>query len=187
MRNKLTIITLSLSALAFGACANYGETPAAKGVFSLDVRMGEPVSRAVMSQEELLSSAKVSIYKGDFSGKVREYEYSQMPQAIYLPADDYRVDVIAGEAVKENPAAASWEQKSYKGSSAVTVKAGTSSSMTVTAKVSNVISKVAFDQTVADAFQSGYTCEVSLADTDGRLVYDASNSGSDGFFIPSGF
>ena len=51
MRNKLTIITLSLSALAFGACANYGETPAAKGVFSLDVRMGEPVSRAVMSQE----------------------------------------------------------------------------------------------------------------------------------------
>ena len=84
MRNKLTIITLSLSALAFGACANYGETPAAKGVFSLDVRMGEPVSRAVMSQEELLSSAKVSIYKGDFSGKVREYEYSQMPQAIYL-------------------------------------------------------------------------------------------------------
>ena len=70
MRNKLTIITLSLSALAFGACANYDETPAAKGVFSLDVRMGEPVSRAVMSQEELLSSAKVSIYKGDFSGKV---------------------------------------------------------------------------------------------------------------------
>lgn len=187
MRNKLTIITLSLSALAFGACANYGETPAAKGVFSLDVRMGEPVSRAVMSQEELLSSAKVSIYKGDFSGKVREYEYSQMPQAIYLPADDYRVDVIAGEAVKENPAAASWEQKSYKGSSDVTVKAGTSSGVTVTAKVSNVISKVAFDQTVADAFQSGYTCEVSLADTDGRLVYDASNSGSDGFFIPSGF
>lgn len=187
MRNKLTIITLSLSALAFGACANYGETPAAKGVFSLDVRMGEPVSRAVMSQEELLSSAKVSIYKGDFSGKVREYEYSQMPQAIYLPADDYRVDVIAGEAVKENPAAASWEQKSYKGSSDVTVKAGTSSSVTVTAKVSNVISKVAFDQTVADAFQSGYTCEVSLADTDGRLVYDASNSGSDGFFILSGF
>lgn len=187
MRNKLTIITLSLSALAFGACANYGETPAAKGVFSLDVRMGEPVSRAVMSQEELLSSAKVSIYKGDFSGKVREYEYSQMPQAIYLPADDYRVDVIAGEAVKENPAAASWEQKSYKGSSDVTVKAGTSSSVTVTAKVSNVISKVAFDQTVADAFQSGYTCEVSLADTDGRLVYDASNSDSDGFFIPSGF
>ena len=44
MRNKLTIITLSLSALAFGACANYGETPAAKGVFSLDVRMGSPVS-----------------------------------------------------------------------------------------------------------------------------------------------
>ncbi len=178
---------MALSAVVSGACANYDETPAAKGAFSLDVRMGEPSTKAAMSQEELLSSAKVSIYKGDFSGKVREYEYSRMPQAIYLPADDYRVDVIAGEIAKESPVAASWEQKSYKGSSDVTVTAGASSSVTVTAKVCNVISKVTFDQTVADAFQSGYTCAVSLAGPDDRLVYDASNSGTDGFFIASGF
>ena len=178
---------MALSAIVYGACANYDETPAAKGAFSLDVRMGEPSTKAAMSQEELLSSAKVSIYKGDFSGKVREYEYSRMPQAIYLPADDYRVDVIAGEIAKESPAAASWEQKSYRGSSDVTVTAGTSGSVTVIAKVCNVISKVTFDQTVADAFQSGYTCTVSLAGPDDRLVYDASNSGSDGFFIASGF
>lgn len=30
MKNKLTIIALALSAVAFGACANYDETPAAK-------------------------------------------------------------------------------------------------------------------------------------------------------------
>lgn len=126
MKNKLTIIALALSAVAFGACANYDETPAAKGAFSLDVRMGESATKAAMSQDELLSSAKVSIYKADFTGKVREYVYSQMPQTIYLPADDYRVDVVAGEIAKENPAAASWEQKSYKGSSNVTVKAGDS-------------------------------------------------------------
>ena len=84
MKNKLTIIALALSAVAFGACANYDETPAAKGAFSLDVRMGESATKAAMSQDELLSSAKVSIYKADFTGKVREYVYSQMPQTIYL-------------------------------------------------------------------------------------------------------
>ncbi len=77
--------------------------------------------------------------------------------------------------------------KRCKGSSDVTVKAGTSSSVTVTAKVSNVHLQGCFRPNCRGCFQSGYTCEVSLADTDGRLVYDASNSGSDGFFIPSGF
>lgn len=189
MRNKLTIITLALSAIALGACARYDETPSAKGAFSLDVRMGEPDTRAAMSQSELLSSAKVSIYKGDHSGKVREYVYSQMPQNIYLPADDYRVDVVAGEMTKESPAAASWEQKSYKGSSDFTVKAGVTSSVTVTAKVCNVISNVTFDQSVKDAFGSGYTCEVSLGEpsASAKLVYGAGESGKDGFFIASGF
>ncbi len=187
MKNQLSIITLALSAVALGACAGYDGTPAGKGAFSLDVRMSEPATKAAMSQDELLSSAKVSIYKGDFSGKVREYVYSQMPEAIYLPADEYRVDVVAGELAKDSPSAASWEQKSYKGSSAVTVTAGTSSSVTVVAKVCNVVSNVTFDQTVAEAFADGYTCTVSLGESGGQLVYDASKSGADGFFIASGF
>ena len=188
MKNKLTIIILALSAVAFGACANYDETPAAKGAFSLDVRMGESATKAAMSQDELLSSAKVSIYKADFTGKVREYVYSQMPQTIYLPADDYRVDVVAGEIAKENPAAASWEQKSYKGSSNVTVKAGDSGNVTVTAKVCNVISNVTFDPSVTEAFEDGYSCTVGLdGETSAKLVYDAAEGGKDGFFITSGF
>lgn len=188
MRNKFTIITLALSAAIAGACANYDETPAGKGAFSLDVRMGESATKAAMSQSELLSSAKVSIYKGDFSGKVREYVYSQMPESIYLPADEYRVDVVAGEITKANPVSASWNQKSYKGSSAVTVKAGTSSAVTVTAKVSNVISNVSFDQTVATAFEDGYSCTMGLSgDASAKLTYSAAESGKDGFFIASGF
>ena len=82
MGNKLTIITLAVLTAALGACARYDVTTAGKGAFSLDVKMGEPATKAAMSQEDLLSSAKVSIYKGDFSGKVREYAYSQMPEAI---------------------------------------------------------------------------------------------------------
>lgn len=187
MENKLTIIILALAAIALGACSRYDEATADKGAFSLDVKMGEPATKAAMSQEDLLSSAKVSIYKGDFSGKVREYVYSQMPDAIYLPADDYRVDVIAGENTKANPALASWDQKSYKGSSDVTVAAGASSKVTVTAKVCNVISRITFDQTVADAFEDGYSCSVSLGESGGQLVYNASKSGEDGFFLVSGF
>ena len=185
MRNKLTIIALSLSAAVAASCSDYSETVADKGAFNLEVRMDGPATKAAMSQEELLSSAKVSVYKGDFSGKVREYVYSQMPQSIYLPADAYRVDVVAGEIAKESPSAASWEQKSYKGFSNVTVKAGETNSVTVTAKVCNVISNVTFDQTVSDAFEDGFSCSVNLESA--GLVYKVSDSGRDGFFISSGF
>ena len=189
MRNKLTIIILALAAAALGACANYDETPAAKGSFSLDVRMGESATKVAMSQDELLSSAKVSIYKGDFSGKVREYVYSQIPASIMLPADDYRVDVAAGELVKSDPAVASWDQKSYKGSSDVKITAGASTAVTITAKVCNVVSNITFDQTVADSFADGYTCSVGLdaENSSDRLVYSAADNGKDGFFIVSGF
>lgn len=187
MRNKLTIIALAFVATVSGACSRYDETPSDKGAFSIDVRMGETVTKAAMSAEELLSSAKVSVYKGDFSGKVREYVYSQMPRSIYLPADDYRVDVVAGEIAKESPSVASWEQKSYKGSSDVTVKAGVTGNVTVTARVCNVISNVTFDQSVSEAFEDGFSCSVSLVDASGSLVYSASDSGKDGFFIASGF
>ena len=187
MRNKLTIIALALSVAALAGCADYSETVAGKGEFSLEVRMDGPATKAAMSQEELLSSAKVSVYKGDFSGKVREYVYSQMPQAIYLPADDYRVDVVAGEIAKENPVVASWDQKSYKGSSNVTVKAGATNSVTVTAKVCNVISNVTFDKTVSEAFEDGFSCSVNLEDASAGLVYAVSDSGKDGFFLASGF
>ena len=187
MRNKLTIITLALAAAVSGACSRYDETPSDKGAFSINVRMGETATKAAMSGDELLSSAKISIYKGDFSGKVREYVYSQMPQSIYLPADDYRVDVVAGEMAKENPSTASWEQKSYKGSSNVKIEAGVTGSVTVTATVCNVISNVTFDQTVSEAFEDGFSCSVSLGDDFGSLVYKVADSGKDGFFIASGF
>ncbi len=159
---------------------------AGEGVFSLAVSVENPATKAVMSSEELLSSAVVKIYKADFSGKVREYVYSAMPEQIYLPSDEYRVDVVAGEAVKASPAAASWEQKSYSGSESFRIAAGAASSVKVTAKVSNVISRVSFDASIAEFFADGYSCTVSLDDAS-SLVYTADKSGADGYFIASGF
>ena len=193
MNMKRNIPIILASAIAFAtlaSCASDRTSPlSGEGSFSLKVKVDQAETKAAMGQDELLSTAKVSIYKGDFSGKVREYVYSQIPASIMLPADDYRVDVVAGELVKATPAVASWEQKSYKGSSDVTITAGASSDVTVMAKVCNVVSNITFDQTVSDMFEEGFTCSVGLSadGADGQLVYDAANKGKDGFFIVSGF
>ena len=188
MKIALRIIAAALPIVFGAACTKDYSAPAGKLAVSLQME-SDVATRAAMGSGELLSTAKVSIYKGDFSGKVRDYVYSELPSAIYLPADDYRIDVVAGEAAKEQGAAASWEQKSYKGSSDIKISAGSVSSVTVTAKVSNIISNLTFDPTVADAFESGYTCTVSLSADDASqgLSYTASKSGADGYFLSDGF
>ena len=181
---KKNIVYIFGAMLLAAACT---KTPQGDGTFSLSVSVGEPATRAAMSQEELLSSAVVKIYKADFSGKVREYKYSEMPQALYLPADDYRVDVTAGLITGQTPQAASWEQKSYSGSKEFKIVAGQTSATEVVAKVCNVVSNVNFDASVPEKFQAGYSCTVSVGDGGENLVYTAEKSGADGFFIASGF
>ena len=186
MKIVLRIIAAALPAVFGAACTKDYSAPSGKLSVSLKME-GEVATRAAMSSSELLSTAKVSIYKGDFSGKVRDYVYSELPSTIYLPADDYRIDVVAGEAAKEQSSPASWEQKSYKGSSDIKISAGTVGSVTVTAKVSNIISNLTFDPTVASAFESGYTCTVSLERGGEGLEYTAAKSGTDGYFVSDGF
>ncbi len=182
MKKRLSYI---LSALpVFFACTSQELANEGSGTVSFSI--GVETTKAEMSQEDLLSTAVIKIYKADFSGKVREYVYSQMPSQIYLPSDEYRVDVQAGEVVKASAVQASWEQKSYSGSQTFKITAGSKSDVKVVAKVCNVISKVTFDATVDEFFTEGYTCKVSLND-DASLIYDASKSGADGFFIASGF
>lgn len=156
------------------------------GILNMDMNI-DPVTRAVENEDQLRSNAVVNIYKGDFSGLVRTYKYSAMPSTCYLRAIDcgYRVDVIAGEAVAESPAAASWTSKSYKGSEPFTITAGQTTDVQVKATVSNAVTEISFDQTVADNFKAGYTLSIGLDDEDAAtsLVYDASKSGAEGYFI----
>ena len=181
---KKNLLYIFAAAAVIASCSKVQE---GDGTLSLSVRVGEPATRAEMSREELLSSAVVKIYKADFSGKVREYKYSGMPESLLLPADDYRVDVTAGELSSATPQAASWDQKSYSGSKEFKIVAGQKSSAEVVAKVCNVVSNVTFGPSVAEKFQSGYSCSVSVGDAGDRLVYTADKSGADGFFIASGF
>ena len=181
----IAAVTMGL-ALAVSCNKESGRT-AGEGILSLSIET--EATKAAMSESELLSSANIKIYKADFSGKVREYVYSEMPSQIYLPADSYRIDVTAGEMAKEQPAIASWEQKSYKGSETVSISASQSTSATVAAKICNVISAISFDASIAQMFQDGFSCTVGLSETDPsqQLVYDASKSGKDGYFIAEGF
>ena len=172
--------------LAVCACSKTEMNAPEEGYGMLSVNVSvEAQTKAALTSEELLNTASVKIYKANHKGMVRSYTYSEMPSPFYLAADTYRVDVEAGEAVKENPAAASWEQKSYKGSKEFTIAANQVTSVEVEATVNNAVTSITFDQTVAENFEDGYAFTIGL-DADSQLVYDASKSGAEGYFIVDG-
>ena len=185
MRNFSMYIAVC-AAVAAISCSKV-QTPEMDGVGALKISVNMPSSKAAFDAEELKNTASVKIYKSDFSGLVRSYTYSQIPAPFYLAADSYRVDIEAGEVVKESPATASWEQKSYKGSKEFTIIAGQVTNVEVEAIVNNAVTCIGFDQTVAENFADGYTCTIALdSDTSAQLVYDASKSGAEGYFIVAG-
>lgn len=184
MKKIFTILSLCV-ALCMVSCTKV-ELKENKGYGSLNMDMSlSAQTRAALSESELMNTASVKIYKADFSGLVRSYTYSAMPSPLYLAADFYRVDVEAGEAVSANPQSASWENKSYKGSKEFTITAGNVTNVEVVANVSNAVTNISFDTSVAENFNPGYTFAIGL-DADTQLVYDASKSGSEGYFIVDG-
>ena len=154
------------------------------GVLSMDMKLSAD-TRAALSQDEIKNTASVNIYKADFSGLVRSYTYSDMPSTLYLAADSYRVDVVAGEAVSASPAVASWENKTYKGSKEFTITAGNVTNVEVVANVDNAVTSITFDPTVAENFNAGYKLNIGLDASDAatQLVYDEARSGDEGYFI----
>lgn len=146
-------------------------------------------TKAAMTDQELIRNSIIKIYNGDFSGLVRQYKFSQAPEVIYLPVESYRLDAVLGEASKENPAAASWEQKSYSGSANFTIVAGAETNVQVEAGISNAVTEVSFDNTVSANFRSGYSFTIGLDASDAarQLTYTAGNSGAKGYFLPEGF
>lgn len=186
MKKILTFIILGLG-FAAASCtkADVSESKG-EGMLSVDMSIASQ-TRAAVGEDELLNTAVVNIYKADFSGLVRSYTYSDIPSPMYLAADEYRVDVIAGEAVAATPEGASWDSKSYKGSQAFEIVAGQVTTVQVVANVSNAVTKASFDPTVAENFNEGYTLTMTLSDeAASTLVYDASKSGAEGYYIVAG-
>lgn len=200
MKTTLKLIISLAAAMMSAACNKYADNDAATGAFSLRIVVPAETEQTsaetprtrtatrAMSQDELLNTAAIKIYNGDFTGLVREFVYSEMSGPIYLPAESYRIDIYAGEAAKQSPAVASFDQKSYKGSKEFTVTPGVTTPVQVEASVNNVITAVTFDQSVAETF-SDYTFTIGLNKEDSaqQLVYTASNAGAEGYFIATGF
>lgn len=180
------LIFISSLMLAVCACSktDMNSPEEGYGMLSMNVNV-EAQTKAALTSEELLNTATVKIYKANHKGLVRSYAYSEMPSPFYLATDTYRVDVEAGEAVKANPAAASWEQKSYKGSKEFQITANQVTAVEVEATVNNAVTCITFDPTVAENFAEGYTFTIAL-DADSELVYDDSKSGAEGYFIVDG-
>ena len=186
MKKILTFIILGLG-FAAASCtkADVSESKG-EGMLSVDMSIASQ-TRAAVGEDELLNTAVVNIYKADFSGLVRSYTYSDIPSPMYLAADKYRVDVLAGEAVAATPEGASWDSKSYKGSQAFEIVAGQVTTVQVVANVNNAVTKASFDPTVAENFNEGYTLTMTLSDeAASTLVYDASKSGAEGYYIVAG-
>ena len=183
MKKILTIASVGL--LMVASCAKTELKENNEGMGMLTVNMSIPSQTRAYSEADLYNSAVVNIYKADFSGLVRSYAYNDIPSPLYLAADSYRVDVIAGEATAANPAAASWENKSYKGSKEFTITAGRETSVQVVASVNNAVTNITFDPSIAENFNAGYTFTIGL-DASSQLVYNAAKSGAEGYFIVAG-
>lgn len=186
MKKILTSITACLALAAVSCTKSELDSDKGVGVLAMDMCISDQTKS--MTDEELLNSAVVNVYYKDFSGLVRTYKYSEMPSPFYLASAEYRVDVIAGEAVSESPATASFENKSYKGSEDFTITDGCVNTVQVVAGVNNAVTQISFDQTVADNFSEGYSFTIGLdaADASTQLVYNASNAGAEGYFIVAG-
>ena len=181
MKKIITLITACLS-LVVVSCSKPQPDSESGGYGILSMNMNFSTQTKAMTEAELLSGANINIYKADYSGLVRSYKYSEIPSPFYLAADTYRVDVEAGEWTSDNPAPASWNSKSYRGSKEFTITAGSVTSVQVLARVHNAVTCVSFDSSVSDNFNPDYTMTISLADG-ADLVYDAPKSGFDGYFI----
>lgn len=183
MKKIITILSVVLAAGAVSCTKVEVNEDKGVGILSMDMTLSAQTRAA--SEDELRSAASVKIYKADFSGLVRSYTYSEMPSPLYLAADTYRVDVEAGEAVAAVPAVASWDSKSYKGSTEFTITAGKVTDVEVVANVNNAVTNITFDASVAENFNEGYSFTIGL-DASSQLVYDASKSGAEGYFIVAG-
>lgn len=187
---RISILMVTCLVLSVQSCVKteIRENSESMGCLSMNMNLGA-MTKAVDGEDALRNTATVKIYKPDFDGLARSYRYSEMPESIYLvAANGYRVDVEAGEAVSQNPNTASWTSKSYKGSKTFNIIAGSVTNVEVEAMVHNAVTKISFDETVAENFNTGYTFTIGLdaEDTSTQLIYDASNSGAEGYFIVAG-
>ena len=79
MKRLFTIVILS--ATAFLAACTHDEC-APSGSFSVKAELSQAATKAGASQAQLLEGARLDLYYADFSGLIRSYRYSELPEVI---------------------------------------------------------------------------------------------------------
>lgn len=178
MKKIISLFAMGL-AVVFGAtsCSQDIQSTEGKGEFSLKVLFDDQ-TRA--TAEELAESCTINIYNSE--GLIRTYTgISSMPETMWLVTGDYRCDILAG-----TQSAASFTDKSYKGSQPFTISAGATTTVSVECRVNNVVAAVAFDETIADQF-SDYEAMVGGAlDSESALTFNTSTASVGYFTLASG-
>lgn len=129
---------------------------------------------AAIDSKMLADSCRVRIYGS--KGLVRYYKgLDNMPQELLLAAGDYRIDAVSGDSV-----AATFRTGYYKGSSNINIKAGSTTTGTLTCKIVNTLVTVSFTDELKEVL-SDY--EVTIASSSGSLVYTQQHVDSIGYFI----
>lgn len=173
MKKIITYIALGL-AVVFGATScNQDNAPAeGKGELSLKVMFNDQ-TRA--TAEELAADCTINIYNSE--GLIRTYKgIDALPATMWLTTGEYRCDVLAG-----TESAASFTDKTYKGSKSFTISAGATTAISVECRINNVIAAVAFDATIADQFSS-YKAVVGGELTDDKALTFNTSTASTGYF-----
>ena len=173
MKKIITYIALGL-AVVFGATScNQDNAPAeGKGELSLKVMFNDQ-TRA--TAEELAADCTINIYNSE--GLIRTYKgIDALPATMWLTTGEYRCDVLAG-----TESAASFTDKTYKGSKSFTISAGATTAISVECRINNVIAAVAFDATIADQF-STYEAVVGGEINDASALTFNNSTASTGYF-----
>ncbi len=133
-----------------------------------------PDNAAAIDSKMLADSCRVRIYGS--KSLVRYYKgLDNMPQELLLAAGDYRIDAVSGDSV-----AATFRTGYYKGSSNINIKAGSTTTGTLTCKIVNTLVTVSFTDELKEVL-SDY--EVTIASSAGSLVYTQQHVDSIGYFI----
>ena len=154
------------------------------GTLTLKAEVETMGTKASAEADDILQTARLDIYYADFSGLVRTYPYSEMPESVWMPAGDYRIDVLAGEETAANPAPASWDRIGYKGSADFSILPGQNTEVRVKAGISDAVTNVTLAKSLDSHFKAGYSFTIGI---DGNnLIYDAGKSGAKGYFLLTG-
>lgn len=163
---------------AFTSCSDKTLLESGEGTLMLKIRVQDDlpvvVSRGTLTDDELLKKCKV--YLRNKEGLIRKYtSYDEVPKQLQLVADQYKVEVMAGDSV-----AASFTDSYYKGTSDFTLTAGQSLSQSVVCKIMNLVTAVEVEEELAEAVPK-YTITLSISG--GELEYTPKNIATTGYFI----